>query len=40
MTNLVQVLEMYGLVVVFLAVLLDQRGLPVPAYPVKRTSPV
>ena len=34
MTSLLQVLEMYGLAVVFLAVLLDQGGLPVPAYPV------
>jgi membrane protein DedA with SNARE-associated domain/rhodanese-related sulfurtransferase len=34
MATLLQVLEMYGLAVVFLAVLLDQGGLPVPAYPI------
>src|ERR1041384_4034432 len=34
MEAVVQFIEAYGLWVVFLAVLLDQGGLPLPAYPV------
>ena len=38
MNSLPHIIEIYGLWVVFLSVLLDQGGLPVPSFPVREES--